>query len=296
MDAITKPKVAFLGLGRMGEPMAANVLKQGYDLNIWNRNKDRAKSLIAQGAHWADKPAEAAKDADFVIAMLSDDKAVEQVAFREQGVLSAMQPGKIFINMSTTSVTLAHDLAIYGRECGVRTLDAPVVGSIKPAQEGTLIILASGEPDAYDEAESLLKTMGQTIHYMGETGNAIYMKLIFNGLLATQLAAFAELVALGHKAGLDRKQVIELLTGGTLASPALKMRAANVLNNNHAPAFTLKLMRKDMGLVTEAGRDLGVPMPVAAATGELYSIAANLDLKEEDISLIVPIVEQLSGL
>lgn len=296
MDSKNKQKVSFLGLGRMGQAMATNVLKAGYDLAIWNRNKDRARPLVEQGARLATSPAEAAKEADFVIAMLSDDKAVEQVAFRDQGVLAALQPGKIFINMSTTSVTLAHDLATFGRECGVRTLDAPVVGSIKPAQDASLFILVSGDRDAYEEAEPLIKTMGQTLHYLGDTGNAIYMKLIFNGLLATQLAAFAELVALGHKAGLDRNQVIELLCGGALASPALKARAANVINNNHAPAFTLKLMRKDMGLVTEAGRDLGVPMPVAAATGELYTIAANLDLKEEDISLIVPIVEQLSGL
>jgi 3-hydroxyisobutyrate dehydrogenase-like beta-hydroxyacid dehydrogenase len=280
----------------MGQAMAANVLKSGYDLTVWNRNKDKGKELVEQGAQWAESPAAAAREADFVIAMLSDDNAVEQVAFREQGVLTAMQPGKIFINMSTTSVKLAHDLANFGRECGVRTLDAPVVGSVKPAQDASLMILISGDQDAYQDSEPLIHTMGQTLHYMGSTGNALFMKLIFNGLLATQLAAFAELVAMGNKAGLDRTQVIELLCSGSLASPALKMRAENVLKNEHTAAFTLRLMHKDMGLVTESGRDLGVAMPVAAATTELYAIAANLDLKEEDISLIVPIVERLAGL
>ncbi len=276
--------------------MATNIIKGGYDLVVWNRNKDRAVPLLAEGAHWVNTPAEVGGETDFVIVMLSDDKAVEQIAFRKDGLITAMQPGKVFINMSTTSVALAHDLANFGRENGVRVLDAPVVGSVKPAQDASLLILVSGEADAFSEAEPVIRTMGQTLHYLGETGNAIYMKLIFNGLLAAQLAAFAELVALGHKAGLDRTQVIELLCSGSLASPALKLRAANVLSNDHTPAFTLKLMHKDMGLVTEAGRDLGVPMPVAAATTELYSIVANMDLKEEDISLIVPLVERLAGL
>lgn len=289
-------KVGFIGLGAMGEPMARNIKKAGYNLTVYNRNKAKAETLAKEGVTVANEPSETGRDANFVITMLADDAAVEQVMLGDKGVLQAMKAGAIYINMSTTSPELAQHLETEAQKQQIVALAAPVMGSVKPATDGTLVILADGDKTAFDKAEPLLKTMGQTIHYMGETGKALTMKLIANGFIQIQLAAFAELLSLAQKAGLDKQQTVEILTGGALASPWLKGKATNVLKNDYTPAFSLKLTRKDIGLAVQEMKRYSVPAPVTAATEQLYTFATNQGRIDEDMSVLVPLVAKLAGI
>lgn len=289
-------KVAFIGLGAMGTPMAHNIRRAGYQLTVYNRDVAKTTPFREEGCQIAKSPVEAGSQTDFVVTMLADDLAVRQVTLGDNGVFKTMPPNSIFVNMSTTSPELARELEAEGRKQQIGVVSAPVLGSTKPATDGSLTILADGDEQVFKRSEELLKTMGQTVMYLGGAGNALLMKLIANGFIQIQLAAFAELLAFGERAGLDKKQVVGLLTGGALASPWLKSKAANVLNDNYDPAFSLKLTRKDIGLVNQELRRYNVPAPVTAATEQLYALATQLGRNDEDMSVLVPLVAKLAGI
>lgn len=289
-------KVAFIGLGAMGTPMAQNIRKAGYSLSVYNRDQSKTEPLAVQGCQVATSPVEAGREADFVVTMLADDLAVQQIMMGENGVLKSMKPGSVYINMSTTSPELARSLETLGNRYNVAALSAPVMGSVKPATDGTLVILADGDKQAFEQAEPVLKTMGQTVHYLGTAGNALLMKLVSNAFIQTQLAAFAELLTFGVRAGLDQSQLIEILTGGAGASPWIKGKAQNVIKNDYTPAFSLKLTRKDIGLAMQEFRRYNVPGIVTAAAEQLYALATQLGHSEEDMSVLVPLVAKMAGL
>ncbi|HEX2914839.1 MAG TPA: NAD(P)-dependent oxidoreductase [Chloroflexia bacterium] len=289
-------KVTFLGLGAMGARMAANVKKGGFELTVYNRDEQKTEPFKEQDCKVATNPAQAVADADFVITMLSNDYAVEQVMLGENGALQAMRPGKVYINMSTTSPELADRLDSACQKQKVQALAAPVAGSIKPAEEGKLVILAGGPRAAFEQAESLLKTMGQNIQYFESAAKALTMKLIVNGFIQGQLAVFAELLALGQKAELGREQVIQTLTNGAGASPWIKDKGQKMLANDYSPAFSLELTRKDIGLTLQEFQKYNVPGVVTAAIDQLYSLATNMGRNEEDMSVLVPLVAKLAGL
>ena len=298
-----KARIAFLGLGAMGARMAHNIRKAGYDLSVYNRDASKAAPFQEQGCRVAASPEEAVRNADFVITMLANDQAVAEVMLGQHGnkvskqeqnpgTLSAIQPGAIYINMSTTSPELSERLEAAGQLRNVAVLSVPVAGSIKPAEEGKLVLLAGGDQKAFELAKPVLQTMGQTIHYFDSGKKALMMKLLVNQSIIVQISTLAESLALGRQAGIEQTQLLEIMGSGATASDWLKLKIAAIQKADYSPTFDLALGFKDIGLVTEQYHKYQVPGMLAAAAEHLFTLALHQDPAhgENDLSAVVPLL------
>lgn len=294
MDA--KKTVGFLGLGNMGGPMAANLLKAGFPIVVWNRTKEKAASLVEQGAAWAELPREAAAKAEVVITMLADAAAVRAVLLGPDGVAASGRRGLTVVDMSTIaprdSVEISQELA--GR--GIRMIDAPVSGSVKAASDAALTILVGGDTAVFDEVRPVLEIMGRNIFHLGPNGQGCYMKLVNNVVLAVTLAGFSEAFVLGRKAGLAPQKMLEVVLAGSAHCPLLEFKGKAIAERNFAPTFALRLMRKDLSLALQTADGVKAPMPVTAALNEMYQAAISQGLGDKDFSSIVRVFEGLAAL
>lgn len=256
-------KIAFLGLGAMGARMAGNLIKTGFEVTVWNRTAARADSLLQIGAAWAGTPAEAAKDADFVISMVRDDQASRDVWLAsETGALGAIRDGATAIECSTLTVDHVHMLAAKAEVQGVPFLDAPLAGSRPQADAAQLIFLVGGDVAVLDTARPALEAMGSAVHHAGATGAGTAVKLAVNALLGIQAAAMAELIGMLQKTGTDPATALEILGATPVISPIAKGVASMMLAGAFQPMFPVDLMEKDFGYIQAAGDD----MPMTAAT------------------------------
>jgi 3-hydroxyisobutyrate dehydrogenase-like beta-hydroxyacid dehydrogenase len=258
-------KVGFLGLGRMGRGMAANLLEAGHSVTVYNRTAGRAESLVAQGATLAAQPADTCHG-DAVITMLADDAALEGVAFGDLGVIANLRPGALYIGMSTISVALSERIAAAHAHARQRYVAAPVFGSPEAAASAKLFIVAAGAPDAVTDCQPLFAALGQktfVVHERPQAANLI--KLSGNFLLAAAIEALGEAIALVAKAGIDRRQYVDLLTTTLFTAPAYKTYGGMIADNRFTPAgFTAPLGHKDIRLTLTAAESLRVPMPLAS--------------------------------
>lgn len=283
--------VAFLGLGTMGAPMALNVLRRGHVLKVWNRTPEKAAPLGAAGAEVAPTPAEAARAADVVVTMLSDPRAVDAVSEGPDGFLATLAPGAVVVDMSTVDPATARRLDEKVRLRGGRFLDAPVSGTRKPAEEGTLLIMVGGAADALELARPVLEAMGRVKH-MGPVGQGMAMKLVLNALGAHMLTGFAAVMTLGVKQGLKPRDLLEVISGGAFASPLYASKGEKILRRDFSPDFTLALMLKDQDLVLESARALGYPMPTLHAIRDVLDHALAEGLGDEDLCGLVRLFEK----
>ena len=258
-------KVGFIGLGRMGSGMAANLLKAGHEVTVYNRTPGRAAALAAQGARVAVNVAEAC-DGPAVMTMLANDQAVEDVMFRDGGVLEALPQGAIHVSSSTISIHLAERLTIAHRELGGRFLSAPVFGRPDVAAAGQLAVVAAGHADAADDAAPLLDAIGRMTSIVSETPAAANLvKLSGNFLLASVIESLGEAMALIGKAGIDRRRYLEILTSTLFDVPAYRTYGGMIADGQFEPAgFAAPLGQKDIRLTLAAAEGLGVPMPLAS--------------------------------
>ncbi len=291
---MTETRVAFLGLGAMGLPMARNVLKAGYPLVAWNRTRARAEELRGQGAQVADSPRAAAEGADVVITMLTDTAAAEAVALGEDGLIGGLRTGATYIDMSTVTPETSRRLGDATAARGARFLDAPVVGTIGPAAEGTLTILVGGDAETFAAQRPLLARMGKTILHAGPVGQGTWLKLLVNALLGISMEAFFEVVALGQRAGFDRRWLIETIAGMPVASAATQRKAASVVARDYAPQFTLDLIHKDFRQLLEAAGELGVASPLATVTYGMFGQARHGGRGSLDYSVASLLAEELA--
>ncbi len=284
-------------MGGMGSRMAARLLAAGYDVTIYNRNRDRTRSLEKQGAKVAAEPGELAARADIVLSSLADDVAVEKVMLWPGGVLVGARPGTVFIEMSTVSPSLSrrmHDLAHQG---GVFVLDAPVSGTTTVAEQGELVIFVGGDKAIYDRCLPVLQVLARAAHYMGPAGSGATMKLCANTLLGLGMQALAEAVAFGLKAGLQRERLLEVLAATAVVSPSQKSKLGNVLNEAYPPAFPLRLMLKDYRLILDTAMGLPAAMPATAAAEQVSAAEfarQSAAGRDEDFSSVVRTMERLS--
>ncbi|MEK6778252.1 MAG: NAD(P)-dependent oxidoreductase, partial [Candidatus Deferrimicrobiota bacterium] len=204
-------KIGFIGLGIMGAPMCGNILARGHDVTVYNRSREKMAPLVAAGANGASSVARLVEQADIVITMLSDPAAVWEVVAETAGVLSALTAGKTYIDMSTVSPESSREIAAMVRKAGADFLEAPVMGSRKAAAEGTLIILAGGDPGVARRMEPVLLAMGSKVVYMGEVGLAAHMKLIINQMFGTLLCVFSEAALTGMAAGIPAEKILEVV-------------------------------------------------------------------------------------
>ncbi|MCG3212281.1 MAG: 2-hydroxy-3-oxopropionate reductase [Anaerolineae bacterium] len=288
-------KIAYLGLGIMGRGMAANLLKAGYPVTVWNRTADRCAPLVAQGAAQAQSVAEAVAGADVVMYCLSDDKAVDALVFGEAGVLAGVKAGQIVIDMTTIHPdTTRKEAAAYAAK-GVKFLDAPVFGSKNEAANGGLWIVAGGERDLFDEVKPILEVLSETTHYMGGTAMGSSMKLVGNLVVAAQLEALGEALVMATKAGLNPEDVLGVLHVTDFKSPIFDGVGGALIERDFSTHFALKLMLKDANLISRFAQDLNVPLPASAATREVIKAAVNKGWGEENASAFIKQIEELAG-
>jgi 3-hydroxyisobutyrate dehydrogenase-like beta-hydroxyacid dehydrogenase len=289
----TRPTVGIAGLGRMGHPIAANLVEVGFPAVVWNRTRDKAADLLEGGALWAESPSAVAGAADIVLTSLADPAAVESVYFGPDGLLVGTRSGTVLVDLSTGSPALARRIAAAAVERGATFLDAPVAGSIKAATEGQLGIMVGGERAAFDRCEAIFSVIGKAV---GESGSGATMKLVSNAILATMVQALAEGVALGEKAGLDPADVFAVLGTSSAAAPVVAAKAATITERAYLPAaFTLALMQKDLWLVLGLANELQVPMPATAIAHDMV-LAANATGKSGlDFSAVALLMEELAG-
>jgi 3-hydroxyisobutyrate dehydrogenase-like beta-hydroxyacid dehydrogenase len=258
-------KIGFLGLGRMGQGMAANLIKAGHELTVYNRSADKAQDLVSQGARLAKNPAEAAQG-DAVITMLADDKALKTVVFGEAGVLGALPKAALHISCSTISVELSEHLTAAHGEAGQRFVAAPVFGRPDAAAAAKLFVAAAGEAGALEDCKPIFEAIGQRTFVLGDTPPAANLvKLSGNFLIASVIESLGEAMALVGKGGVDLHAYLDLLTSTLFAAPVYKTYGALIADKKFEPAgFAAPLGQKDIRLVLAAAEELQVPMPLGS--------------------------------
>jgi 3-hydroxyisobutyrate dehydrogenase-like beta-hydroxyacid dehydrogenase len=281
----------FLGLGIMGGAMAANLLRAGFEVVVWNRNPERCAPLLALGARQGKNPAAVAAACDITFAMLSDPAAAIEVCFGAEGVLAGIGGGRGYIDVSTVDDHTACRIAAAVGERGGRFLEAPVSGTKKPAEDGTLIFLAGGDQGLYDEAIPALAVMGKKSHYLGAVGQGARMKLVVNMIMGGMMTAFCEGLALGCKAGLPGEQILEVLDEGALANPMFRGKGPMLLQEEYPVSFPLKYMQKDLRLALLLGDELRQPLPGGAIANETFKRACAAGLGEDDLTAVFEVVK-----
>ncbi len=275
--------------------MASNLLKAGYKLTVWNRSAEKCKPFARKGARLAESPADAIRDADLVIYMLSNDQAVEEVVFGANGILSGIKEGQIAMDMSTVlPATSLREEQAYSKH-GVEFLDAPVFGSKNESANGELWIMAAGKKHTFEKVEPVLQHLGQTVHYFGKNGNATAMKLVGNLIVALELEALSEGLVLARKAGLDLSTVMEVVKVADFRSPLLVSNGQNILKRDFSTSFALKLMLKDAGLIDKFAGSLQSPIPGLRVVENHLKSAVALGFEKENASAVIKALEKEAG-
>jgi 3-hydroxyisobutyrate dehydrogenase len=291
-------RVAFVGLGTMGRPMAERVAAAGHDLSVHDRERAAAGPLLDGGAAWGDSPAEAARGADVILTSLPGPPEVESVVLGRDGVLEGAGPGAIYADLSTSSVGLIRRIHAAAAERGVEVLDAPVSGGPIGARVGTLQIMVGGEPAAFERALPILGAIGDKVSHLGPVGSGTVAKLVHNLVAACAFQALAEGLTLGVKAGLEPEKLLEAIRGGAYGQGyQLSYRLPEVVfkGDFERPRFALSLLRKDVGLATELAREHEVPIAIAALVEQDLVQAVRRGWGARDSSAVFLLQEERAG-
>ena len=279
--------VALLGLGTMGDGMAANLLKAGFSLTVYNRTAAKAQTLVTAGAHFASTPATAAKGASVIISMLADDAASRKVWLGEEGALGAAEKDAILIESSTVSPAWIAELASMASARGCDLLDAPVTGSRTQAEGGQLSFLVGGSDAALERAAPVLKAMSKEIVKLGPVGSGAKMKLINNFLCGVQVASLAEGLTWIERSGLDREKALSVLKSGAPGSPLLGAISARMVSKNYDVNFLLRLMTKDLLYAQNEATYCKVDLKTAEVARSLFEVAIAQGFGDEDMSSVI---------
>jgi len=289
-------KVAWIGMGNMGTPMAINLAKAGNEVTVYNRNAAKCDPAVEEGCVKANSVAEAAKGAEFVFTMLSDSKAVCEVITGEGGICSVMEAGQVVIDSSTISLEASDACNQEIVAKGGQFLRAPVSGSTVLAKSGALTLLCSGPKDAYDKTFPLFEKMTAKQFYLGDGDGARAMKLGLNMMIATSLQMLAESLTLCEKSGIEWGTALDVIAGSVLASPLIAYKIPPIKERKYDPAFTTALMAKDLDLALSVAKQLGVCAPATALTKQMLEANVARGNAEKDFAYLIPLIEEMSGL
>ncbi|MFB7286534.1 2-hydroxy-3-oxopropionate reductase [Actinacidiphila glaucinigra] len=289
------PTVAWIGLGIMGSPMSENLIKAGYSVTGHTLEQDKLDRLAAAGGTPAGSIAEAVKDADVIVTMVPASPQVEAVAYGEDGILANARPGALLIDMSSITPQTSVDLAKAAAARGIRVLDAPVSGGEAGAVEAVLSIMVGGERADFDEARPLFDALGRTVVLCGPHGAGQTVKAANQLIVAVNIQACAEAVVFLEKSGVDLAAALEVLNGGLAGSTVLTRKKRNFLDREYAPGFRIDLHHKDMGIVTDAARNVGAALPVGSVVANLVASLRAQGDGGLDHSALLRGVERLSG-
>jgi 3-hydroxyisobutyrate dehydrogenase len=274
-------KIAVLGTGLMGAPIAANLAAAGHDVRVWNRTRAKAEPLAEKGATVADTPAAAVDGVEIVLTMLNDGATVTATM---QDAASALPHDAVWIQASTVGVEAIDDHIALARSLGLELVDAPVLGSTKPAQDGTLVVLAAGDEELRDRVQPVFDVIGARTMWVGEAGAASRLKLVANSWVLALTAAVGEAVALAESSGLDPKLFLDAVSGGPLDCAYLQVKGNAIIERSFPPAFSVQNALKDALLVNEAAVRAGVQLDVAQASGARLNRAVTRGHGDEDMA------------
>ena len=287
--------LGFVGLGVMGGEMVNRLLSKGHTVTGYNRTRKKAAWLEKKGMKWGNSPKEAAAAADITFSMVTNTGALDAVMNGPEGMLAAVKPGKILVDMSTVSPAFSRTLAEKAREKGGDMVDAPVSGSVITLQEGKLSVMVGGRKETFEKVKPVLQDVGPKVTHVGGNGLALVMKIGVNLSLGVQMLAFCEGVLLAEKSGIARETAVDVLTHSVIASPMVQYRGPFILKKPEEVWFNVNMMQKDMLLALELGRQLDVPMPTTAVTNEFLTAARGMGLVEKDFAVLFDVLAQMCG-
>jgi 3-hydroxyisobutyrate dehydrogenase-like beta-hydroxyacid dehydrogenase len=282
-----KPTIGFIGLGLMGAPMALNLAKAGFPVTVWNRTASKAESLVKQGAKLAANPREVALRADVLITIVSDPTALEEVLWGANGAMDGLRRGALYIDSSTVSPDLARRVAQACAERGVDFLDAPVTGGNWGAEKGELVFMIGGDTKILDRAKPVLDVLGKKFFLLGPNGAGQTVKIGMNLILAMQVDALAEALAVVTAAGVEGERLVEVLQSSMGRTALLDIKAPLMLKHEYKPSFPLRLMQKDLRLALELAKKHSVTLPAAAAAYATYTTVKDSSTDDPDYAAVM---------
>jgi len=278
--------VAVLGTGIMGAAMARNLASAGMEVCVWNRTREKAEPLAQDGASVAESPTGAADGADFLLTMLSDADVVEEAVGGEDGPLSVLAEGGVWLQTSTVGIEGNERLAKIAAEHGVAYVDAPVLGTKEPAEQGRLVVLASGSEEVRERSQPVFDAIGGRTLWLGSAGAGSSLKLVVNNWIVGLLGVLAETIALAEALGVAPARFLEVIEGGPLGLPYAQIKGRMMIEEEFPTSFSLRLARKDAGLVLDAAGMHGVPLTVAEAVAARFDEAIEAGYGEEDMAAV----------
>lgn len=288
-------QLGFIGLGIMGRPMALNLKRAGAALSVYARRAESLTPLTVAGAIACASPAEVARQADVVFTMVSDTSDVEQVILGDEGVIEGARAGSVVVDMSTISPAATRRMAARLAERGIAMLDAPVSGGEQGAIDGTLSIMAGGPAAAFERVRPWFERLGRNIVHIGESGAGQVCKACNQVVIGHTLTGVGEALLLARASGVDPARVREALLGGFAQSRVLEVHGRRMLEGDYAPGFKARLHQKDMRIVLDEAHRLGLALPAAAATAQLFNAMAGSGLGEDDSVAMLKLLERMSG-
>ena len=265
-----KPRLGFIGLGIMGQPMCANLINAGYSLTVWNRSRPGIDTVVGYGARAAGSPAEVAEQSDIIITIVTDSPDVEKVVLGENGVIHGAKSGSVVIDMTTMSPAVTREIAAKLAEKGVDMLDAPVSGGDVGAKNGTLSIMVGGKAEVFERCLPVFQAMGKNILHIGDHGAGQTTKLCNQIAVAVNMLAGCEAIMLAAKSGIDPHKMLGAISAGAAGSWMLSNLAPRIVNGDFAPGFMIKLAQKDLRLVLEAADQLQLPLAGTALMNQVW--------------------------
>jgi 2-hydroxy-3-oxopropionate reductase len=287
-------KIGFIGLGIMGRPMSKNLLKAGYELVIYDRNKWKRDEVIKEGAEEGTSPKDVASRSDVIITMLPNSPQVKEVVLGNGGVIEGAKEGSILIDMSSIAPLASREVSEKLAEKKIRMMDAPVSGGEPKAIDGTLSIMVGGEEKDFEECLPILKTMGSSAVLCGEIGAGNVTKLANQIMVAVNIAGMSEALVLAAKSGVSPEKVYNAVRGGLAGSTVLDAKAPLIMDRKFDPGFRIDLHIKDLGNVIETGHGVGVPLPLTSSVMEMFQALKVDGLGSEDHGALVKFYEKLS--
>ena len=289
-------RVGFIGLGKMGRPMAVNLLKKGFDLTVHNRSRGVVEELLSMGAKAATSPAGAAEASDLVLSCLPSPEAVEQVYLGPDGIIQAARPGQILADHSTVAPATSLKLFSAARERGAGFLDAPISGGVPRAEAATLTIMVGGEAELFDRARPVFDALGDKVVLVGGPGTGSVVKLTNQLLVGIHTAAAVEALVFGVKAGADPGVLLDIIGSSFGASEMFKRTVPMVLERKFESATDVRILCKDLSLITGLGKDISVRLLMGALAEQIFAEAKGLGLGNNDIVSLVQPLERIAGI
>ena len=291
-----KEKIGWVGTGVMGSSMCGHLMKEDYQVFVYNRTKERAKGLIRSGAIWCSNPQEVAEKSDIIITIVGFPKDVREVYLGENGILKGTKEGSIIVDMTTSEPTLAQEIYEVAKKRGVKSIDAPVSGGDVGAKEGTLAIMAGGDKDTYNKILPLFELMGKNIAYMGVAGAGQHTKMSNQILIASTMIGVVESLLYAYKAGNDLNEVINVIGKGAAGCWSINNLGPRIVKGNFDPGFFIKHFVKDMGIALQEAKLMKLSLPGLALAYQFYISAMALGLENLGTQGIYKVFAQMNGI